>query len=405
MQSIRPKALLLAVLVVVCASVLILAGCGRQAEEPIQTPIPDKVTAPVLSGEPVKVGAIFSVTGPGAPLGEPEQASAKMLVEQINAEGGINGRPLEIIIEDDATEESKAASAAKKLLEQDKVCAIIGPTMSGTSLAIIDTMEKAGIPLFSCAASAKITNPVKKWVFSSAQTDVLAVKRIVKYLEANSIKNVAIIYDSNAFGTSGAEQLKAQLPAAGVKIVDEEKFGTKDTDMTAQLTKIKAKKPEAVICWGTNPGPAVVAKNMKSLGIEAQLIQSHGVANSKFIELAGDAAEGVVLPAGKLLVAGELPESDPQKAVLMKFSADYEAATGKPADTFGGHAYDSLAMLVVALKSAGEEPAALRDAIEAIQGHAGIGGVFNLSATDHNGLTEEAFTFVKITGGKWTMAE
>ena len=379
-------------------------GCPKRTEAPVG-PIVPQATGPRPTGAPIKVGAIFSVTGTGAPLGEPEKLAVQMLVDQVNQAGGINGRPLDLIIEDDATEDNKAVLAAKKLIEQDKVCAIIGPTMSGPSLAIVDTVEKAQIPLLSCAASNKITQPVKKWVFSTAQTDVLAVQRIVAYLQAQKIKTVGLICDSNAFGQSGAEQLKQQLGAAGVQIVDEEKFGNKDTDMTAQLTKIKAKSPQAVICWGTNPGPAVVAKNMKTLGLKAQLIQSHGVANEEFLKQAGEAAEGVILPAGKLLVAGELSATDPQKAVLVKFAQDFAASAKRPANTFGGHAFDALQILVAALKQAGDSPAALRDAVEKTQGYVGIGGVFSLSAEDHNGLNKDAFALVQITGGKWRLAK
>lgn len=405
MTGLRPRFFSAALLVYVLL-VVVFAGCAKQRppEGPVATP-PSMPGPSAPTGEPIKIGAIFSATGPGAPLGEPEKFTAEMMQESINASGGLAGRPVEIIVEDDATEESKAVLAAKKLIEQDKVLAIVGPTMSGTSLAIVDTCEQAQIPLISCAASNKITNPVKKWVFSTAQTDVHAVQRILRYLLDKDIKKVALICDSNAFGQSGAEELKKQLPEAGIQIVDEEKFATKDTDMTAQLTKIKAKNPQAVICWGTNPGPAVVAKNMKGLGLKAQLIQSHGVANEKFIELAGDAAEGVILPCGKLLVVDELPESDPQKAELAKFRADYEAHTGQPVNTFAGHAYDAIQLVVKAIEAVGTDPAAIRDHIEGIADHVGIGGVFSMSAEDHNGLTPDAFTLVVIKNGTWTQVQ
>ncbi|MEI6499582.1 MAG: ABC transporter substrate-binding protein [Armatimonadota bacterium] len=390
---------------------LVLSGCPKPSAPtpPVPQGDPAKATPNAVgpTGEPIVIGAIFSVTGPGAPLGEPEKASAQMVEKKVNDAGGINGRPLKLVIEDDATEESKAVLAAKKLIEQDKAVAIIGPTMSGPSLAILDTCNKASIPLVSCAASAKITNPVaeRKWVFSTAQTDVLAVQRLLDYLKAKQIKSVALICDSNAFGQSGAEQLKKQLPTAGIKIVDEEKFGTKDTSMTAQLTKIKAAKPAAVICWGTNPGPAVVAKNAKSLGLTMPMIMSHGIANKKFIELAADAAEGVVFPAGKLLVTGELADSDAQKAVLKQYGDDFQAFAQKPGNTFGGHAYDAMQLIIAALKGGAKDAAGIRDAVEKTTKYVGIGGTFNFSATDHSGLTKDAFTLVTIKAGKWTMVK
>ena len=400
-------------LVVLCSVVLVLAGCPKPPPAP-PVPVggPATPAEPGLAqqqpptGEPVVVGCIFSVTGQaGAPLGEPEKATAVMVEQQINETGGINGRPLKLVIEDDASEESKAVLAAKKLIDQDKVLAIVGPTLSGPSMAIIETCTTAEVPLFSCAASAKITSPIaeRKWIFSSAQTDVLAVARLVDSLKVEKIKTVGIICDSNKFGQSGAEQLKQQLPPAGIKIVDEEKFASKDTSMVAQLTKIKAKTPDAVICWGTNPGPAVVAKNAASLGLKSKLFMSHGIANRKFIELAGPAAEGVVFPAGYLTVAGDLPDSNPQKAVLTKYATDYEASAGKPGNTFGGHAYDALQLVIAALKAGATDRAGIRDGLEKISGHAGIGGTFNLSATDHNGLTKDAFALVTIKDGKWAM--
>jgi branched-chain amino acid transport system substrate-binding protein len=397
----------LAVLVVA----VLLSGCppktpegGTPGPSPASTSAPAK-TGAAPAGEPIKIGAILSVTGPSAPLGVPEQACAQMLEKQINDSGGVSGRPIKIIIEDDASEEAKAVLAAKKLIDQDKVCAIIGPTVSGTTLAIADSCDKAGIPLISCAASVKITQPVKKFVFSTAQTDVLAVGRIVPFLKDKKFTKVALICDSNAFGQSGAEQLKRQLPAAGVTIVDEEKFGTKDTQMTAQLTKIKAANPQAIICWGTNPGPAVVTKNAKTLGIKAQLIMSHGSANPDYIKLAGADAEGIVMPCGKIIVADELAASDPQKTVLEKFKADFEKSAGKPPTTFAGHVYDAVEILLPVLKTAGEDKAKIRDGIEATKDFAGIGGLFNLSATDHNGLKPDAFTLVTVKGGKFTTAK
>ncbi|MCE5239946.1 ABC transporter substrate-binding protein [bacterium] len=401
------------VLVVLCVFALLLTGCPKPQQPPTAPPMPTTgAGAPPgpgpAAGEPLVIGCIFSVTGQaGAPLGEPEKATVEMIATQINGTGGVNGRPLKLVIEDDGSEESKAVLAAKKLIEQDKVLAIVGPTLSGPSMAIIKPCTDAGVPLFSCAASAKITSPIaeRKWVFSSAQTDALAVERLVDHLKAQQIKTVGIICDSNKFGQSGAEQLKAQLPKAGVQIVDEEKFASKDTSMVAQLTKIKAKNPDGIVCWGTNPGPAVVAKNAASLGLKSKLFMSHGIANMKFIELAGAAAEGVIFPAGYLTVAGELPDGNPQKAVLTKYAADFQTATGKPANTFGGHAFDALQMVLAAIRAGATDRVSIRNGLEKISNHAGIGGTFNLSATDHNGLTKDAFALVTIQGGKWTLVK
>ena len=406
----RNKALLGVVSVLaVCAVVAVIAGCPPKVEDPPLDPMmPDLVgadDAPV-SGDPIKIGAIFSVTGHMAPLGEPEKMAVEMLQEQINAAGGVLGRPIEVIIKDDKSETTEAVMAAKDLIETEKVVAIIGPSGTPTTLAITDMCEQAGVPLISCAAGRPITDPIKPYVFAVPQTDTLAVTKIIDYLNANNIKSVATIYVANPFGESGQEQMEALFAAAGIEIVTSETFGSDDTDMTAQLTKIRGRNPEVVVCWGTNPGPANVAKGMAKLGMTQPLIQSHGVANRLFLELAGEAAEGVMLPAGRLIVWESIPDDHPQKAVLQEFAEAFKAEHGVEADTFAGHAYDALHILVKAIENANStDSSAVRDAIEQTSGFIGTAGEFNYSANDHNGLTKDAFVWVKVENGDWVLAE
>ena len=259
------------------------------------------------------------MTGPPSFLGEPERNSAKMVVDEINAKGGVKGRKLELVVYDTGGDATKAVQAANRLIKEDKVVAIIGPSTTGESMAVIPVVEKEGIPLISCAAGSKITDPVKKWVFKTAQNDGLAVTKIYEYLNKKKITNVAILTVSDGFGSSGREQLKANAAKFGIQIVVDDTYGPKDTDMTSQLTKIRGSQAQAIICWGTNPGPAVIAKNVKQLGIKLPLFMSHGVSSKKFIELAGDAAEGIIIPSGKVIVSDVLPASDKQKKSLMAF--------------------------------------------------------------------------------------
>jgi branched-chain amino acid transport system substrate-binding protein len=361
------------------------AGCGAQAPETY------------------KVGALFAVTGFNSPLGTPEKETAKMLEEQINAKGGIKGHKLEVVAYDTESDETKAVTLAKKLIEQDKVLAIIGPSSTGESLALVDTVEKAQLPLVSAAASAQIVQPVKKWVFKTPQSDALAVAEVYEYLKAKGLTSVALLTSSGGFGTTGKAALDAAAPQAGIKIVASETFGDKDTDMTVQLTKIKGTDAKALIVWGTNPGPALIAKNAKQLGLTLPIFNSHGIANEKFLELAGDAANGVIFPAGRLLVADGLPDADPQKAVLTGYAKDFKAKYNKAADTFGGHAYDALSLVASALEKAGPDKAKIRDELENTKGFVGTGGVFNMSSQDHNGLAKGAFVMIKVANGKWTL--
>lgn len=355
-------------------------------------------SAPAKS--PIVIGAIFSTTGDNAPLGVPEKETVQMLASQLNATGGIMGRPVKVVFYDDAGKPEQAAQACSSLLAAKNVVAIIGPTLSGPSLAITNMCQNAGMPLISCAASIKITSPVKSYVFKTAQSDAMAVSKILAYLTNRKVKSVGFIYDSNAFGSSGRDQWKRLSSAAGVKTVALDSFATADTDMTSQLTKIRSANPQVVVCWGTNPGPAMVARDMKKLGMTMPLIMSHGVANKEFINLAQSAAEGVVFPAGKLLVASE--SGGAQKSVLVKYARDYQKSYGKPANTFGGHAWDAFELVVKAIQKAGPDRAKIRTAIENTRGFAGVSGVFNMSSMDHNGLTKDCFAMVRIHGGKWT---
>jgi len=352
---------------------------------------------------PYVVGAIFSMTGDNAPLGVPEKLTTEMLAKQINAAGGIGGHPLKVLLFDDAGKPEQAVQACQNLLADKSVVAIIGPTLTGPSLAIATMCQSAGMPLVSCAASVKIVQPTRSYVFKTAQSDSMAVAKITAYLTNRKIKTVGFIYDSNAFGSSGRDQWKKLATGAGIKTVALESFATADTDMTGQLTKIRGANPQAVVCWGTNPGPAMVAKDMKKLGMTIPLLMSHGIANMEFITLAQSAAEGVVFPAGKLLVPDAA--SGPQKAVLKKYAADYQKFSGKSPNTFGGHAWDALMLVKGAIAKAGPDRAKIRAAIENTKGFAGVSGVFNMSPTDHNGLTKDAFAMVVIKGGKWTVAK
>ncbi len=357
------------------------------------------------AAEPIRIGAIFSVTGPASFLGEPERNTAKMLEEDINKAGGILGRPVELIVYDDETDATKAVTALDRLIKKDKVSAIIGPSTSGNTLAIIPKVEEAKVPLVSCAAAKKITMPVRPYTFKVVPSDILAVKKIFLHLKKAGISKIAILTASDGYGAGGREDIKELAPQMGIALVADEVYGPKDTDMTAQLTKIKGTDAQAIVCWGTNPGPAVIARNRVQLGIKTPLYMSSGVASKKFIELAGaENAEGILLPAARLIVEPQVPANHPQKKVISTYIKEYEGRYKQPVSTFGGHAYDALRVLEIAIKAAkSAEPAAIRDALEKVRGYQGTAGEFNFSADDHAGLTEDGFVMVKIVKGDWEM--
>lgn len=385
------KAAYLGVLVLVLAGlVLVGLGCGSKVKK-----------------EPYVIGGIFSITGPASYLGEPERNSMEMLAEEINSKGGISWRPVKVVIYDDEGDVTKARLHAEKLLQKDKAVTIIGPSLTHTSMAVLEITQKAKIPLISCAAGSAITSPAKDraWVFKTAQTDQMAVARIYQYLQKHNLKKLAILTVSTGFGVAGKAQLLGQAPKFGLTVVAQEVFGEKDTDMTPQLTKIRGTDAQVVICWGTGPAPALVAKNMKQLGMTLPLVQSHGAASKKFIELAGDAGEGIIMPAGKLVIWSQLPDTDPQKAVCKEYASKYTAKFKKPESSFGGYAYDAMRMLFLALEKSEGKPAKIRDDLEKIKKFVGVSGIFNMSPEDHNGLTPDAFVMVKISQGEFKLID
>ncbi len=367
--------------------------------------------AQALAQDAYKVGAIFSITGGGSSLGIPERDTALMLEAEINAKGGIKGpdgklHPLKIVIYDDASDETKAVLAAKKLIDEDKVAAIIGTTLSGTSLAILDTVQKAEVPLVSCAAAIKIVEPVaeRKWVFKTPQSDYLIVGVLVEHLKARGLTKVGWLNVDYAFGQLGWIEFEKAMQKAGLQIVANEKFGQKDVDMTAQLTRVKAANPQAVVVWSIPPSASIATKNYADLGIKAPLFQSHGIGNKMYIQLAGPGSSGVVFPAGKLLVAEHLADNDPQKGVLLAYAKEFEAKYGSR-NTFGGHAWDAVQIVARAMEKSGADRAKLRVAIEATKNFVGITGVFDFSPTDHNGLDGRAVTMIQIVDGQWRPAK
>jgi len=358
------------------------------------------------SGEKTwKIGGIFSITGPASFLGDPEKKSMELAIEEINAAGGVDGRMLEAVIYDTEGDPSKAVMAAGKLINKDRVTAIAGPSRTPTTLAVVPMVERANLPFVSCAAGNKIVEPIKPWVFKTAQSDIQAVASIYAHIEKQGIDRIGTLTVANSFGESGREQLIEQAGDFGITVVRSESFGAGDTDMTSQLTKIRQEKPGAVICWGTNPGPAVVAKNAEQLGLDIPLYQSHGVASPKFIELAGDSAEGILLPTGKILVADLLPDDDPQKQVLTDYIDAYETRYDETVSGFGGYAYDAVYLLARAMEGTGGDKEKIRENLENIKGHVGISGVFSFSQTDHNGLDPSAFVMVRIADGKWQLVK
>ena len=356
----------------------------------------------------IKIGATVSETGPASFLGDPEAKTLKMLVDALNAAGGINGEKIEFVIYDDGGDPNKARTFATRLVEDDEVVAIIGGTTTGTTMAIMPVAEDAEIPFISLAGAIEIIDPVRPYTFKTPHTDRMACAKIFEDMKKHGFTKIGMISGSDGFGASMRKQCLAIIGDYGIEVLADETYGPTDADMTPQLTNIKGKDGvQAVLNPGFGQGPAIVTRNYAQLAVGLPLYQSHGVASDSFIELAGaQAAEGVRLPGTALLVAGLLPESDPQYAVVKAYKEAYEKATGKPVSTFGGYAHDAFAILVDAIKrSGGSESSAIRDAIEATSGLVGTTGTVTMSATDHLGLDLSAFRMLEIQKGGWKIVE
>lgn len=355
----------------------------------------------------IKIGSTLAQTGPASFLGDPEAKTLKMLVAELNAKGGINGELIELIMYDDGADPNKARTFATRLIEDDEVVAVIAGSTTGATMAMIPVFEEAGIPFISLAGAVVIIDPVKRWVFKTPHTDLMACAKIFGDMQARGLSKIGMISGTGGFGKSMRGQCVGLAGDYGIEIVADETYGPKDADMTPQLTKIgNAEGLQAVLNPGFGQGPAIVTRNFRQLNIKVPLYQSHGVASKSYIELAGEAAEGVRLPASALLVADKLPGDDPQKPVVVGYRDAYEAATGNPVSTFGGHAYDAFHMLVGAIERAGStDPAAIRAEIEKTSGFIGTAGEVNMSADDHLGLDLTAFRMLEIKGGDWTIVE
>ncbi len=371
-----------------------------------------------VAAEPIKIGAFFALSGPAASIGMPTKLVAQMVVEKINKEGGINGRPIELVMGDTEGDPTKSVMVLKKFLTVDKVVAVVGPTRTDTGMAVKKQIEAAKIPIVMTVGGDPVIMEGKigsmdfgtaRWVFKTPQRSSVAVQKVLGYLQKQGLKKVAIITSSDGFGRDGARWLDKLAPDFGVEIVGREQFNPQDVDMKSQLTKLSAAGPQAVVCWTIGPAGAIVSKNHHAMGMGAPLVQCHGLPGPKYIELAGPASEGDLMPATKLMTWAQLPDSDPQKKVIAEFVRLYNEVSHYdkeyPINTHSGYAWDAIYILADAIRKAGTEPEKLRAAIESTKGFVGVSGVFTLSPADHNGLGTDSMVMLQVKNGKFTMVE
>jgi len=357
--------------------------------------------------EPYRIGVVVSLSGTYAGLGVPEQQAIQLEAERLNDAGGINGHPVELYFEDDATDAAKAAAAVTSLIERENVIAIIGATGTGQTMAMRTDIVRSGVPQVSMAGGSVITSDFDALVFQTPWPNRVVVPFTLQALADKGLTRVALISDTGGYGADGREMILADAAASGVTIVADETFNPGDTDMTAQLTKIRGEQPDAVLMWNAGREATIVANNMEQLGLDLPLVGSPGNGRVEFIEGAGEAAEGFTFAAGKILYPEAYGEGTEAYTVATEFIERYTDRYGAKPDIFAGHAYDAFWIVADALSRVEGDvtPEKLRDAIEATDGLIGVGGTFTYSAEDHNGLTANDLVMYRVENSQWVLDE
>ncbi len=359
--------------------------------------LPAAVGVGVGAEKTVRIGAVLPVTGSAAFLGEPMKKATQLFVEQLNKAGGIGGAPVELIVYDSVGDSTKAVTATKRLIEQDRVVAVTGIGSSSNALAIIPFVERGETPLFVVAVHREISKPTKKWVFQTVNVLDQEVERTLGFLRSKGVTKAAVLIVSDARGVGAKDEFVRQAKDFGIELATIESFGPSDTDVTPQLTRIKGGGAQAVISAVSTSAAAIVAKNHAQLGMRQLLLMGTGF-SLKFAELAGRAANGIVFPTYKVYLTEEaLSDRDPQREVVLKYRRDYQAKFGEPAEVFGALQYDGLLMLGAALRAVGPDRAKVRDWVEAnVRSFVGPGGVYTFGPNEHNGYAIESLVMVEV---------
>jgi len=364
---------------------------------------------PLAASAQIKVGVTVSATGPAASLGIPERDTISLLPTEIG------GQNVQYIILDDATDTTQAVKNIRKLTSEDQVDVVLGTSVMPGSLAMSDVAAETGTPMISVAAGTKLVQPVdgpRKWVFKTTQNDVLMANVLADAMVKQGVKTLGFIGFSDAYGDGWAQEMKTAADAKGIELVAEERFARADTSVTGQILKLLSRQPDGILIAASGTPVALPQRELVERGYKGQIYQTHGAANNDVLRVCGKACEGMILPAGPLLVAAQLPDDNPVKASALKYTQAYEGAHGAGTiNTFGGHMWDAGQLIIDAIPRAldtGAKPgtpefrAALRDSLEQVRELPASQGVFNMSETEHAGMDERGRVLVQVVDGKWT---
>ena len=363
------------------------------------------VSATAFAGEPIRIGSPVLLSGHGAFVGGAEKATLEMMAQELNKKGGIGGRPLKFIFYDEEAKPDVAVRVVKRLIQKDKVDAILGVSTSWTAMPVIPIIEKAKVPTIMLGSASAIVNPVRPWVFKTPVDDKIVADKLISYMKTQGVTKLAVLSTQDGFGDGGHRQLTVYAKKYGVDIVFDEKYTMEDTDITPTLNKIKKTDAQAVVNWSSRRAPVVMTMNYRQMGLDLPLYHSHAALSKGFLKATQKNAEGILIAAFKFYGASSLPDSDPQKKVILGYQAAYKAKFGKEANQFGACAFDGFNILASALKKAGTDKAKLRQAIEETKGYVGINGIFNFSAQDHGGLSKDSMVVYQCREGDWKLAD
>ena len=367
------------------------------------------MTTVSTAADAVKIGVVTTSTGPGSYLGEAEEKTIKLMVETLNKQGGVLGRKIELVHYDDGTNADRARTLMQRLVTEDEVSLVIGSSTTPNTLSMADVATRNKVPLISMAGAKVLTEPLRPWLFVIPENDVMALGVMFDHLAKHKLNNVALLSSTSGFGRAAREvALELSAKRGDVKVVADETYAAGDTDMSAQLTRIRANgQVQAVINLDFGNQPAIVTRNHAALGIKAPLYLSHSTAAPKYPELAGPASEGARLAVPSLMVVDQLPDSAPEKAKALEFRTLYQERYKELPHGFHGYGYDGLLVAVDAIKRAGStDGQALKDALEKTKGFPGVTGEYNYSATNHGGYVPKSkLHMTEIRNGKFVMID
>jgi len=363
-------------------------------------------SAAAQDGDPIKLGAPLILSGPGAFAGEASKRTLDMLVEDVNAGGGIDGRPVEMIYYDTEGKPDVAVRVVNRLLKSDAVHAVLGPIASWEAVAVKQALDRAGVPTLMLSATRASVDPQTDCMFKLPADDAIVVARIYEYLNAQGWTKIAVISSQDGFGDGGHRELVRQAEAAGIEIAFDEQFSMEETDLAPLLNKVKRSDAQAVVNWSSSRAPVIVTNTYRQVGMEIPLVHSHAALSPAVLNGTGENGEGMYAAGAKFEAVDNLSDDDPQKPVILEYRKAYEAVFGEAPNQFGAGAYDAFKILSAAIDAADSlDPAAVCSAIEATDGYVGLGGIYSYAEDDHAGLGTDSVVVYTVSGGSWQIVE